>query len=334
MLQVRKPKLIFDPILGLIDVTEVIPLIDVQVFQALGFKYQLGLTATIYPAATHTRKQHSIGAYERTKQLSRNWVHHGFINDDEAKSLQAYALYHDIGHGPFSHVTETLGKVNHDERGLAILSSLKKVIESSGFDYNRIHDLFSRKDPLYLAVFDKNLGMEKLDYLERDAFYTLGERPGVEYLSKHVYYIDKKVVIDEIVVDQAKSIQDFYIKLSKNVYLRKKSAVLQRVVEKMTYYLMEDGLTETDLFNLTDFGLLGLLEVSENKLVKFLYGNFQKGIVPKITIDFKYTNVHTTTDVTQKPLKIIGLEDKVFERFMASQALNTVQGLNSLEKNL
>jgi hypothetical protein len=76
------------------------------------------------------------------------------------------------------------------------------------------------------------------------------------------------------------------------------------------------------------------LEVSENKLVKFLYGNFQKGIVPKITIDFKYTNVHTTTDVTQKPLKIIGLEDKVFERFMASQALNTVQGLNSLEKNL
>src|SRR3989344_100158 len=104
MPQARKPKLILDPILGVIDVTEIIPLIDVSEFQSLGFKYQLGLNAMIFPAATHTRKQHSLGAYERTRRLTTGWVDHGLIIPREAKALQVYALYHDIGHGPFSHV--------------------------------------------------------------------------------------------------------------------------------------------------------------------------------------------------------------------------------------
>ncbi|MEK7464504.1 MAG: HD domain-containing protein [Patescibacteria group bacterium] len=334
MIQVRKPKLIFDPILGLIDATKVLPLIDVPEFQSLGFKYQLGLNSMIFPAATHTRKQHSLGAYERTKRLTYDWVHHGFIKEDEAFSLQVYALYHDIGHGPFSHVTERLGKIDHDTRGLQIIESLKDNISEVGCNYHHIHDYFSRKNPLYLAVFDKNLGMEKLDYLERDAFYTLGERPGVEFLAKHTYFVDGKVVIDEVAIDQAKSTQDFYIKMSKNVYLRKKSSILQRLIEKMTHKLMEEGLGEEELFELTDSGLLGKFELSKNKLVNFYFNKFIKGIYPKLTLEFKYQSLYADSDFKGKTIKAMGLDHEVLDALINSPYMNDLGELEKLEEKI
>ncbi|MEK9194205.1 MAG: HD domain-containing protein [Patescibacteria group bacterium] len=334
MIQVRKPKLILDPILGVIEVTEILPLIDVKEFQLLGFKHQLGLNSMIFPAATHTRKQHSLGAYKRTRRLARDWLDYGFINQEEAKALQVYALYHDIGHGPFSHVTESLGKVDHDKRGLQMVENLKEKIESVGCNYNLVHDFFSRKNKLYLAVFDKNLGMEKLDYLERDSFYTIGERPGVEYLAKHIYFIDSDVVIDEVAIDSAKAIQDFYIKMSKNVYLRKKSSILQRLIEKMTILLMADGLTEEELFGLTDFGLLGRFETSSNKLLRFYHQNFIHGVFPKLALEFKYSSRATEGDLSYKSLKVMGLKDEVLDKLLSSSHITDFKSLEALEKNL
>ena len=146
MTRIDKPKFVIDPLLGVIEISDVLPLIDTREFQSLGFKYQLGFAYSVFPAATHTRKQHSLGAYERTRRLTNDWLHNGFITQDEARALQVYALYHDIGHGPFSHVTEKLGKINHDERGLAMVKNLQSAIESVGCSYTHVHDFFARKN--------------------------------------------------------------------------------------------------------------------------------------------------------------------------------------------
>ena len=113
----KKPKIIIDPLLGLIDITNIVSLIDTVPFQSLGFKYQLGFAYSIFPAATHTRKQHSLGAYERTRRLTKDWLQYGFINEREAKNLPIYALYHDIGNAPFSHAPESLGSLDHEPPG-------------------------------------------------------------------------------------------------------------------------------------------------------------------------------------------------------------------------
>ncbi len=334
MIRIDKPKFVIDPILGVIEINKVLPLIDTKEFQSLGFKHQLGFTSSVFPAATHTRKEHSLGSYERTKRLAVDWLRHGFINEAEAFALSTFALYHDIGHGPFSHTTERLGKINHKDRGLQIIEGLKDVIKSIGCDYDLMYSLANHENPLHLAVSDKNFGAEKLDYISRDAFYTIGEDPGVEYLAKHVYYIDKKIMIDEVALDQAKDIQDFYIKLSKNVYLRKKSSVLQRLIEKMTHELMKDGLTDEDLFNLTDFGLLGRFEISPNPLVHFYYERFISGIVPKVTIEFKYEDVVPNVDLTHKTMKVIGFSDEVFSRLANGGLFDDVNKLSSLEEKI
>lgn len=331
----KKPKIIIDPLLGLIDITDIVPLIDTVPFQSLGFKYQLGFAYSIFPAATHTRKQHSLGAYERTRRLVKDWFQYGFLNEREAKNLPIYALYHDIGHGPFSHVTESLGSIDHDERGIKVLEGMKGVIQKSGFDYEFIHDLFARKNPLYLAVFDKNLGMEKLDYLDRDAFYTLGERPGVEYLAHHVYFIDGKIVVNELAADQARDIQDFYLKMYKHVYTRKKSAIVQRLISKMAYYLIQNGLSENELFNLTDFGLLGRFEISPDPKINFYFKRLRAGYFPKLTLEFRHENAMALSGNTEiKRIKVIGINANIFKKTVLSPKLKKVEFLESLESSL
>ena len=139
------PKLVADPILGLIDISNFLPMIDVKEFQSLAFKYQLGLSLFLFPSATHSRKQHCFGAFERTKNLMHHWLKVGMVTSEQADLLSAYALYHDIGHGPFSHMVEPLfdltdnaKKTNlraDDAMALEIVGGLREEIEASGENF-------------------------------------------------------------------------------------------------------------------------------------------------------------------------------------------------------
>ncbi len=330
----KRPKIIADPLLGIIDVTDIIPLLDVEPFQSLGFKYQLGLAFSVFPSATHTRKQHCLGSYERTRRLAELWEGYGFITKEDVRNLPICALYHDIGHGPFSHVTEGLGSVNHNERGRQIVEGLRDVVESAGYDHDFVLGCFSRENPLYQAVSDKNLGTEKLDYLERDAFYTLGESPGVEYIAYHTYLIDGRVVVHEVALDQAKDIQEFYIKMYKNVYIRKKSAIIQRLVQKITTFLMQDGLDEKKLFEMTDFDLLGQFGLSKNPEVRFYYDNFKKGNFPKLAVEFKYEDIVGDPTSGSKPIHMVGLEESIFDRIVSSDHFQQAPFLDEVEQRI
>src|SRR3990167_9337394 len=265
-------KLIYDPLWGLIDVSGFLPMIDTPEFQALGFKYQLGITSLLFPSATHTRKQHSFGAFRRTQQLADRWLHKGFINQDEAKLMVAFALWHDIGHGPFSHVSEEVTKelygTDHDEHGARIIDQLKYAVEAVNIDFDELKKLFTHENPLYLAVHDKNLGTEKLDYLSRDAYYTIGETPGIDYVAQHTYFIDGKLMIDEKAIDNAKSLQDFYVKMFKIVYLRKNSVIAQRVIQKMIHRLIKnENIQEDEFWAMRDFEILWrLLNSKDNRI--------------------------------------------------------------------
>src|SRR3989338_1134870 len=141
-------KIIHDPLWGLIDITSYLPLIDTKEFQALGFKYQLGVTSLLFPSATHTRKQHSFGAFKRTQALADRWLHRRFITKDEARLVTAYALWHDIGHGPFSHVVEEVTRElygrDHDQNGSLIIENLKDAVDDNGIDFTEFKKFFTR----------------------------------------------------------------------------------------------------------------------------------------------------------------------------------------------
>ena len=102
---------IHDPIHGTIDVTPIeIKLVDSRPFQRLRHIKQLGFSHLAFPGATHTRYAHSLGAMQMATTMAEKIMEPLKLSRLEhvrlRQMLRLAVLFHDIGHAPFSHVTE------------------------------------------------------------------------------------------------------------------------------------------------------------------------------------------------------------------------------------
>lgn len=323
-MEIPTPKLISDPIHGMIDVRPVLPIVETREFQALGYKSQLGVVPLVYAAATHTRKAHCIGAYHAAKMLCRRWLDWGMITPEEAVAVPVYALIHDIGHYPLSHVTEALFPISHDERGIGIVKKLKPQIEACNVNFDLVLSLADHSNPLYLAVHDKNLGAEKLDYLERDGRATITDRPvGIDYLREHIYWLGNCLAIDEKAVDSSKDCQDFYAKMFKNVYLRRGAVIGQRHLQKNVYLLLKSGeVNVTDLAEMYDFELFSRLRSSKDPKVKEMFEDFLHRNLFKEAVVIRYADFVDTEHTAGKDKSVIGLDHHTMERIANSKNLS------------
>ncbi|MBI5345864.1 MAG: HD domain-containing protein [Chlamydiae bacterium] len=151
-------KKIYDSVHGFIRFDEIERmLIDTFAFQRLHYIRQLGITYMVYPGATHTRFEHSLGVmelssriYERICKTLRPDVFHLIPREDSndyiywQKILRLAALCHDLGHLPFSHVAEkSLLQEGHEKWTLKVIESpyLEKVFT----ELNKI-PLFHKKE--------------------------------------------------------------------------------------------------------------------------------------------------------------------------------------------
>lgn len=143
-----------DPIHGNIILTKKERMIiDHHYFQRLHRIKALGFLYKVFPSATHTRFEHSIGAcflsgkliesiIRNTNEINRKeWLENSTIkpisNDPiiDSKYIEMSkiaALLHDVGHGPFSHASEKImpskqNLVNNNQNAKTfILEALKK----------------------------------------------------------------------------------------------------------------------------------------------------------------------------------------------------------------
>ena len=87
-------------------------LIDSAEFRRLSQITQLGLVSLVYPAAHHTRFEHSLGVYRMAllylKQLAHDQRFSKAISRHDAEVLIVAALLHDLGHWPFCHPLEDI----------------------------------------------------------------------------------------------------------------------------------------------------------------------------------------------------------------------------------
>lgn len=88
-----------------------VALIDSPLIQRLRRIHQTGLAYLVYPTATHTRFEHSLGV---TILVSKLVLHlnknngKSSISYEDTSKLRLAALLHDIGHSFFSHVSEQI----------------------------------------------------------------------------------------------------------------------------------------------------------------------------------------------------------------------------------
>jgi deoxynucleoside triphosphate triphosphohydrolase SAMHD1 len=91
-----------------------IALFDSPLLQRLRFIRQLGVAHWVYPGATHTRFEHTLGVLHQVQNLisainkraAETQVAPAYIDPQMTNLLRLIAICHDIGHGVMSHVSE------------------------------------------------------------------------------------------------------------------------------------------------------------------------------------------------------------------------------------
>lgn len=105
----------------------IIDLIDTAEFQRLRRIHQLGVSYFTFQGAEGSRFTHSVGVMYIAKQLVDLLADKsGFVLRFKPLIL-ATALLHDIGHGPFSHVTEKILGYDHEDWSCKIVSGDTEV---------------------------------------------------------------------------------------------------------------------------------------------------------------------------------------------------------------
>lgn len=189
----NKRKIINDPVYGFITVPSelVYDLIEHRYFQRLRYIRQLGLTVYVYPGALHTRFHHALGAMHLMMQAIEVLRGKGVdISAEEAEAVVIAILLHDIGHGPFSHALEhsLVREISHEALSLMFMErlndsfqgqlSLAIQIFKGNYEKSFLHDLVSSQ-----------LDMDRLDYLNRDSFFT-GVEEGVVGFERIIKMLD------------------------------------------------------------------------------------------------------------------------------------------------
>ncbi len=199
----KNKKILNDPVYGFIGLPDgiVFELIEHPYFQRLRRIKQTSLTHLVYPGALHTRFHHALGALHLMQQaievLRSKDVE---ISDEEAEGAYIAILLHDIGHGPFSHTLEhTLFKgVAHEDLSLLFMERLNEIF---GGQLSLAMEIFRGRHskPFLHQLVSGQLDMDRLDYLNRDSFFT-GVHEGVigyDRIIKMLSARDGELVVEE-----------------------------------------------------------------------------------------------------------------------------------------
>ena len=216
-----------DPIHGFVKLFDKeMALINTRVFQRLRRIRQLAMTFLVYPGAVHTRFDHSIGVMHiagricaKLRELRRESV-----CEEDIVRIRFAALLHDIGHGPFSHVSEALLE-KYAPNQTQIGATREKIHEKITVDIletdPEINEILSDDEREFVVemirgqetqnwqrdIVSSELDADKMDYLLRDAYFA-----GVKY---GVYDLEK--LIESCLIDSDKTETSLAIN-SKGIY--------------------------------------------------------------------------------------------------------------------
>ncbi len=199
----NKRKIINDPVYGFITIPSdlVFDLIEHPYFQRLRYIKQVGMTHLVYPGALHTRFHHALGAMHLMKlsiEVLRLKGHE--ITPEEEEGVTIAILLHDVGHGPFSHALEhTLVQgLSHEHISVMLMDRLNTQFNGQLTTAISIFKGTYPKGFLHELV-SSQLDMDRLDYLNRDSFFT-GVSEGVissDRIIKMLNVKDGHIVIEE-----------------------------------------------------------------------------------------------------------------------------------------
>ena len=282
---------IADPIHKFIRFTDLEKkIIDSSVFQRLRRIKQLAGAHLVYPAAQHSRFEHSLGTMHVAGLAGEHLFSLGVIEKESIQELRVASLLHDIGHGPFSHLFEEALKVtgnkNHETIGAEIIckTELNDILSGFGYSGKTISEISfgNSKVKFKNEIISGSLSADLMDYLPRDGFFT-----GVEYGK-----VDYNRIINSFRVTDSQSlaldISSFYsfesmiisrFEMFRAVYfhktVRSAEVMLLHSILLSSKDLNLARLSLDDYLKLTDDSILYKMSASQNnKIAKEMISNY------------------------------------------------------------
>ena len=115
-----------------------VSVIDSPLIQRLRYIHQTALTYLVYPSANHNRFEHSLGVANSVGKIALSLRGRDdtkdTLDDNNVRELRLAALLHDVGHGPFSHASETI---------LKQLPQVQDELKNEIFSSSKPHEMIS-----------------------------------------------------------------------------------------------------------------------------------------------------------------------------------------------
>ncbi|MBR9681037.1 MAG: HD domain-containing protein [Candidatus Altiarchaeota archaeon] len=244
------PKYARDPVHGEIKLEdEFLPIADHPRFQRLRGIKQLGMAHLVYPGATHSRFLHCLGSYHISKAF-------------EDPLISLYALIHDVGHPPLSHVVESALKnagIDFDHDTISN-KYLRDILSGTNFSLTDLKRAM-RKGTLVHG----DLGVDRMDYLIRDSYYT-GVTSGYLHWQRMVRLMRAEKEKTIVHPKSVESVEQFFIAryiMGSTVYLHKTNLVIESMVSKAVEHLLHE-VSHKEIVEMDDTSLVTAFRNSES----------------------------------------------------------------------
>lgn len=187
-------------------------IIDCPPMRRLASLSQLGLVSLVYPGATHSRLEHSLGVYANALSLLQRLP--SYPGESDAIAQEAFlvaALVHDAGHWPFCHPIEDMGDafislttavtpeiekavapvipMKHESRVEALLNKgpladlltedwqcnaddVMAILRPKTFAKRPQCQISANEVSFYASCLSGPIDVDKLDYLQRDSLHA------------------------------------------------------------------------------------------------------------------------------------------------------------------
>lgn len=354
----KRQKYIYDPIHGSIPLHgAVLDLVGHPLVQRLWGIRQTGMAHLVFPGASHTRLEHSLGVLYVTRELSSRLG----LSEEKSRLEEIAGLLHDIGHTPFSHslegpLVEATG-MNHEGRTAGLIAdgtpkellcygsgiagysptSIPELLEQHGIDPSEIAGLLRRggRKPGYLTeMLHGTIDADRLDYLERDAHYT-GVAQGVIDSSRiietarrakgHLAFAEKGLAAVEAFL-LARG--HMYVSVYCNKTVRIAEAMLQSAVERAPGF-PDSG---RELLAKTDGELLAALESLDGRPKEMVHRLMSRALY-KLAFVVREGEVSPrwADHLTRRPAERRRIEDELAGALKAKSGDVVIDVLNPLE---